>query len=446
MDSQTPQINILTTRTKRLRPDDSDSETDTSIWPRFLIIESTCAEKPISKLSPFAISKGIQGLAGEPKSVRKLRSGHLLVEVDRESHARNLLRSTKLVDTPIKVSAHRTLNSKKGVIRCRDILDCSDEEILENLKSQHVQEVRRIVVTRDGTKKATGTFILTFGGTTLPKTVKVAYINVAVDPYIPSPMRCFKCQKFGHTKFNCRHTDTCARCGSNEHYDDRQCDRPARCVNCGGDHCAFDKTCAKWIMEKQIQTVRYSRNISFPEARKIVEGQRSQQSYSSVVASGAGTPAAAKQTVSLGTRAMMTQTDVSWLENMEQPKTTNGQSQKDKFLAVHAREINPSSTIKTTNSKSSQSTFRPTHLKLVDLSKNKTQNSSSAPVPLANRFSGLEDMDASQTPVSSTALAAGKGRDKNMSPLPRSVNLSESERGLRTPSLFTKSMVMMRML
>jgi len=364
--------------------------------------------------------------------VRKLRSGHLLVEVDRESHARNLLRSTKLVDTPIKVSAHRTLNSKKGVIRCRDILDCSDEEILENLKSQHVQEVRRIVVTRDGTKRATGTFILTFGGTTLPKTVKVAYINVSVDPYIPSPMRCFKCQKFGHTKFNCRHTATCARCGSNEHCDDRQCDRPARCVNCGGDHCAFDKTCAQWIVEKQIQTVRYSRNISFPEARKIVEGQRSQPTYSSVVASGAGTAAAAKQTASLGTRTTTTQTDVSWIKNMEKT-SSNGQSQKDKFLAVHAREINPSSA-KTTTSQSSQSTFRPPPLKLVDQSKSKTSlNSSSASVSLSNKFSALEDMDASQTPVSSTALAAGKGRDKNMSPPPPQRKLNRERKGSKNP-------------
>ena len=34
----------------------------------------------LAKLSPFAIAKGIQGLAGEPKMVKKIKQG-LLVEV-----------------------------------------------------------------------------------------------------------------------------------------------------------------------------------------------------------------------------------------------------------------------------------------------------------------------------------------------------------------------------
>ena len=50
---------------------DSDSESNIEIgvdsWPRFLIMESTDSDKPLSNLSPFALQKGIQGLAGVPK-------------------------------------------------------------------------------------------------------------------------------------------------------------------------------------------------------------------------------------------------------------------------------------------------------------------------------------------------------------------------------------------
>ena len=69
---------------------DSDSESDIEIgvdsWPRFLIMESTDSDKPLSKLSPFALQKDIQGLAGVPKDVNRLRSGQVLIEVDRKSH------------------------------------------------------------------------------------------------------------------------------------------------------------------------------------------------------------------------------------------------------------------------------------------------------------------------------------------------------------------------
>ena len=63
---------------------DSDSElslenepltTPTDDWPRFIILTSANSERPIGKLSPFAIHKGILGIAGVVKDVKKLRSG-----------------------------------------------------------------------------------------------------------------------------------------------------------------------------------------------------------------------------------------------------------------------------------------------------------------------------------------------------------------------------------
>ena len=54
----------------------TDSDSDRSMenehlteWPRFIIVESAEAERPISKLSPFAIHKGILGIAGTVKDL-----------------------------------------------------------------------------------------------------------------------------------------------------------------------------------------------------------------------------------------------------------------------------------------------------------------------------------------------------------------------------------------
>ena len=54
--------------------------------------------------------------------------------------------STLLANVSINMSPHPSLNTSKGVIRCRDLESVSDEEILENLSSQDITDVRRIKV------------------------------------------------------------------------------------------------------------------------------------------------------------------------------------------------------------------------------------------------------------------------------------------------------------
>jgi hypothetical protein len=134
------------------------------------MIEGSDEKRPLKALSPFAINKGIEGIIGIPQSIKRLRSGDILVEVLRSCQSDQLLKAQMLVQVPIHVSPHRSLNSTKGVIRCRDIKDCSDEEILEGLASQHVTHIYRIMITRDGNKVPTGTFIITFNSPSLPET------------------------------------------------------------------------------------------------------------------------------------------------------------------------------------------------------------------------------------------------------------------------------------
>ena len=82
----------ITQSQKRQIVDDSDSEIDNDnnydnkSWPRFLVIKSV-DEGELANLSPFAVSKGINGLAGEPKTLKRLRSGAYLVEVTRKAQS-----------------------------------------------------------------------------------------------------------------------------------------------------------------------------------------------------------------------------------------------------------------------------------------------------------------------------------------------------------------------
>ena len=301
-------LNSLKSAGKRFRSDSgSSSDTDaTPIWPRFLVIASCEGKKSLSSMSPFAINKGIEGVVGTPKSIKRLRSGDILVEVSRSTQANNLLKAKSLIDVPIQVTPHRSLNSSKGVIRCPDIKNCSDEEILDNLASQHVTHLYRISVLREDVRTPTGTFILTFNSPKPPTTLKIGYLQVRVEVYIPNPVRCFNCQRYGHFKTNCSRAATCEKCGQEGHPGDT-CEESPRCVNCQGCHSAKDKNCPKWVEEKQIQKIKASNNITYKEARETFLSQDSRlKSYSGAVKTAKVTAA--------------TQTDMTWPRDSSFPK------------------------------------------------------------------------------------------------------------------------------
>ena len=102
-----------------------------------------------------------------------------------------------------------------------------------------------------------------------PKKIKVEYLTVKVDLFVPNPLRCFNCNKFGPTNQCCKTRAKCQRCGKDKH--EEHCDGPQICSNCNGPHAASAKDCPVWKKEKEIQRIRAEKCISFPEARQLVE-------------------------------------------------------------------------------------------------------------------------------------------------------------------------------
>ncbi|GFX63218.1 uncharacterized protein TNCV_3895431 [Trichonephila clavipes] len=88
----------------------------------------------------------------------------------------------------------------------------------------------------------------------------------------PNHLRCFKCQRFGHSQTSCRGQLTCSRCVSVGHAS-TDCSLEQKCVNCSQPQSSDSKLCPKWKTEKEIQTIKTNRNISYLEARKLVTPQ-----------------------------------------------------------------------------------------------------------------------------------------------------------------------------
>lgn len=297
---------------------------NSNIWPKYIMIEGThkTGSHLLEDLSPFAVSKHLKHMIQEPVSIRKLRSGSLLVEVQDKKQSDKLLKLSQLGYVAIKTSPHRSLNEKKGIIRCAEFKGMTDDDLSDELSEQGVTEVKRIRIYKNGTHEDTNTFILTFGTHTLPKFITAGYLRLPVSHYIPQPLRCYKCQKFGHHKEKCRGTELCQVC-SEEGHNQRDCKKPPCCRNCKGSHPSYDKTCPTWIKEKEITKVKTEQNISYPEARRLCEPKNVAGSVS--YAQAAATSTASKSTAT--TKSIGTQTELTFDKETknfkEMPKINN---------------------------------------------------------------------------------------------------------------------------
>ena len=172
----------------------------------------------------------------------------IVVEVEKAEDSEALLKATSFLEVPVVVAPHRRLNSSCGVIRSWDFKNATPEEWLT---VQSIIDARPIISRRGGVEKKTPLWVLTFDTPTLPQYVKVAYHRLEVRPYIRKPLRCFKCQRFGHPGKYCRNKEVCIQCGTAETHTD--CKKEPWCPNCRATgHTAASKDCPTFKKEKVI--------------------------------------------------------------------------------------------------------------------------------------------------------------------------------------------------
>ncbi|XP_023210039.1 uncharacterized protein LOC111612975 [Centruroides sculpturatus] len=144
-----------------------------------------------------------------------------------------------------------------------------ESDIQIGLSDQGVTVVRCISIRRDGKLIATKHLILTFNKLTLPSFITAGYLRCPVCPYVPNPLRCFKCQQFGHSQTACRGKSICAQCGTEDHVS-TECKSIPCCVNCRDAHSFYPWKCPAWQREKEVQRLKTINNISYTEARRMV--------------------------------------------------------------------------------------------------------------------------------------------------------------------------------
>ena len=183
--------------------------------------------------------------------MQALRDGSLLIKTKSSRQTKQLLKQTTFCLKPVTVTLHATRNSSKGTIFAPELKFMSEEELLEEMRGDGVTHVRRLTTFRDGARRDTSLLVLTFSSPRLPLKLKTGYLSYDVNVFVPNPLRCFACQRFGHAKGKCTQPARCNNCGDKAH-EGVECAKPQKCVSCDStDHTTTSKDCPIWIKEKK---------------------------------------------------------------------------------------------------------------------------------------------------------------------------------------------------
>jgi hypothetical protein len=127
----------------------------------------------------------------------------------------------------------------------------------------------RITIMRDGKISETPSVILAFEEN-IPNKIQIGLYSFKVEPYIPKPIRCGNCQRYGHKSRDCnKSTHTCPRCAGNHQV--TACNsgtHATKCVNCGGNHSAAYKGCIKYKTIATALKSTVTEGLTYSEALK----------------------------------------------------------------------------------------------------------------------------------------------------------------------------------
>lgn len=242
-------------------------------------------------ISPFIIKKTIDHACdGEVESCKKTRDGSLLIKTKNTLQATKLLKLKLMTTMEITASEHKSLNCTKGVIYCNELRNISEDEILEELKTQKVTEIRKILRkqpsnTEDNNSMLTetGLIIITFATHKLPEQLRIGYEAVRVRPYIPQPLRCRNCLRFGHPTTACKSTEICTVCSNTKHTNENEhCENQKSCLNCKNNpetdhqHSPLDRKCPTFLKQQELTAIKTTEKVDHKTALNIYHSRHGQ--------------------------------------------------------------------------------------------------------------------------------------------------------------------------
>lgn len=252
---------------------DLNSPENLSLIPssaRQVYITSTDQNYNLAKMNPIRIAEELKKICGHLAGVDYKASGSLLLTTHNSQQMEMLLKVTKFTsaDIPVQVVVAWESQLSQGKLYAPELQGETLDSLLSYLKPLGVVSIRKLF--SDPNKTSVPLYVLTFIGKQCPEKITIGYSIYKIDKYYPSPMRCGKCCRWGHTTNKCRSQTICNICGKKDH-SQTDCNSEPFCINCKGAHSAFSKTCPSYLQEQEICRITTDRGITFSEARSLIK-------------------------------------------------------------------------------------------------------------------------------------------------------------------------------
>lgn len=97
----TPNMENKTANSTLKTNSNTNDEYENAHYDRWFVVQSVDDDRPLPKLSLFAIDKGVKCAVGTIKTIRRLRRGDLLIEVASAAQSRCLNKLDNLAGCPV---------------------------------------------------------------------------------------------------------------------------------------------------------------------------------------------------------------------------------------------------------------------------------------------------------------------------------------------------------
>lgn len=230
-------------------------------------------ESEIAKVGVLALSREIKKKLGDVVLARVLRDSSLLIVCKSEEQKNTAMQISSI--GKVAVSERKVVGERKGA---RGVITGIplDEDLdkLKNSLGAGVISVKRMMRWGDGQRVQSMSVLLEFQGGVLPERVKVGCLSFPVREFVPPPLRCYKCQLYGHIAAVCRGKQKCYKCGGEHRIEECKENSQVKCCNCGGQHTVTYGGCEVRKKAVEIEKVKKENNITYAEAVRKVQVQR----------------------------------------------------------------------------------------------------------------------------------------------------------------------------
>lgn len=238
---------------------------------------------------PREIFKHLPKVIKEIHFCKKLNSGDYLIKINK-SERDEVFQVTKIGDIPVVFEEPWDINRTKVTIKYKDIKKANNEELTQDLKAQNNDIVSAEIQTKwENDKRVNTEFaVVTIQGKFSElelesKKISLNFEKLGVQLHIPLPSRCKVCLAYDHFSSKnrpCTKPKMCGQCGDTFHLKTKdgkvveKCSRPAKCINCLGNHPAWVSECRRYKEEKVIAEIATKQRVSYAAARRISTQQQ----------------------------------------------------------------------------------------------------------------------------------------------------------------------------